>query len=174
MKALTLFEPHATLIMCGVKRFETRSWGCAHRGPLAIHVSGRRIQDQLNWTVHSPSWPADLTRRTLRELGYLDGGGERAFLPGVVLGVVDLAAIHLAENVSLTPQEQLQEHAFGDWRAGRRVWELRNIRPFCEPIAYKGSRGLWEWEPPADWQSRLEVEPVQRWFVAIHLSATQW
>lgn len=41
MKALTLHQPHATLVALGVKAIETRSWSTPYRGPLAIHAGLR-------------------------------------------------------------------------------------------------------------------------------------
>lgn len=38
MKALTLRQPWASLIGCGVKTIETRSWSTRYRGPIAIHA----------------------------------------------------------------------------------------------------------------------------------------
>lgn len=42
MKALSLWQPWATLIQVGVKWIETRSWRTAYRGPLAIHAGCSR------------------------------------------------------------------------------------------------------------------------------------
>jgi len=39
MKALTLTQPWATLIACGAKRIETRSWATDFRGRIAIHAA---------------------------------------------------------------------------------------------------------------------------------------
>lgn len=39
MKALTLWQPWATLVALGVKTIETRSWSTSYRGPLAIHAA---------------------------------------------------------------------------------------------------------------------------------------
>jgi hypothetical protein len=39
VKALTLWQPWATLIAEGVKTIETRSWATSHRGPVAIHAA---------------------------------------------------------------------------------------------------------------------------------------
>ncbi len=39
MKAITLWQPWATLVAIGAKRFETRSWSTHYRGPLAIHAA---------------------------------------------------------------------------------------------------------------------------------------
>ena len=41
MKALSLWQPWASLIAAGVKRFETRHWETRHRGPIAIHAAKR-------------------------------------------------------------------------------------------------------------------------------------
>jgi hypothetical protein len=51
MKALTLYQPWATLVAIGKKRIETRSWPTNYRGPLAIHVSkNKRIDDEMCWS----------------------------------------------------------------------------------------------------------------------------
>lgn len=39
MKALTLWQPWASLIALGVKSIETRAWSTSYRGPLAIHAA---------------------------------------------------------------------------------------------------------------------------------------
>lgn len=39
MKALTLWQPWASLVALGVKTIETRSWSTSYRGPLAIHAA---------------------------------------------------------------------------------------------------------------------------------------
>ena len=38
MKALTIMQPWASLIACGAKTIETRSWPTKYRGPIAIHA----------------------------------------------------------------------------------------------------------------------------------------
>ena len=39
MKALTLYEPYATLVALNLKKIETRGWRTNYRGPLAIHAA---------------------------------------------------------------------------------------------------------------------------------------
>ena len=39
MKAITLWQPWASLIACGAKKYETRSWATRYRGPIAIHAA---------------------------------------------------------------------------------------------------------------------------------------
>jgi hypothetical protein len=38
MKALTILEPWASIIACGAKQIETRSWSTKYRGSIAIHA----------------------------------------------------------------------------------------------------------------------------------------
>lgn len=42
MKALTLWQPWASLVALGVKTIETRSWSTKYRGPLAIHAAAKK------------------------------------------------------------------------------------------------------------------------------------
>lgn len=39
MKALTIWQPWASLIARGVKQYETRSWPTKYRGPIAMWKS---------------------------------------------------------------------------------------------------------------------------------------
>lgn len=41
LKALTLYQPWASLVSHRVKTIETRSWSTRYRGPLAIHAAAR-------------------------------------------------------------------------------------------------------------------------------------
>ena len=38
VRAISLWQPWATLIANGHKRYETRAWRTAYRGPLLIHA----------------------------------------------------------------------------------------------------------------------------------------
>ena len=37
MKAITILQPYASLIVAGHKKYETRSWDTPYRGKIAIH-----------------------------------------------------------------------------------------------------------------------------------------
>jgi hypothetical protein len=41
MKAITIWQPWASLIACGTKKYETRSWPTKYRGPIAIHAAAK-------------------------------------------------------------------------------------------------------------------------------------
>jgi hypothetical protein len=63
MKALSLIQPWASLIVLGEKRIETRSWPTRHRGHLAIHANKnlpddrRRLCNGHRRFVKAQPWP---------------------------------------------------------------------------------------------------------------------
>jgi hypothetical protein len=46
MKAITIWQPWASLKACGAKEFETRSWATSYRGPIAIHAAAKKPPKQ--------------------------------------------------------------------------------------------------------------------------------
>src|SRR5262245_22363982 len=125
MKALTVKQPYASLIIRGYKRCETRSWHTNYRGPLAIHAAldpDPHIHDLL------ATYAAHLSRRGFASL--------EDFPNGLLLGTVALeACLVIAERRSpltgvISQWEVSQcDRAFGDWRPGRYAWRLANPQP---------------------------------------------
>ena len=60
MKALSLTQPWATLVVIGAKRIETRSWHTSYVGPLLIHAakaipsSWGQLQLPASWKLEDP------------------------------------------------------------------------------------------------------------------------
>jgi hypothetical protein len=132
LKAVSILQPWAVLILAGAKRFETRGWHTAHRGPLAVHA-GRRL-----------SRAARALCRREPVAGLLRGAGwpDPDLLPrGVVLGTVELVACRRVEEL---PPEALTdtERALGDFRPGRWAWEFRDPRLLPLPVAARGRLGI--------------------------------
>ena len=128
MKALTLTQPWATLVAIGAKRYETRSWYTAYRGPLAIHAS-----------KGFPKWAQELV---IEEPFYtaLDGV---ALPTGVVLATARLFCC--LPTVNLVGKLSERERDFGDFEIGRFAWQFGDIQLLPEPVPAKGALGLWEW-----------------------------
>src|SRR5262245_9293131 len=125
MKAITVIQPWATLLILGAKRYETRTWTTSYRGPLAIHAAKR--YPNITWQLCCE----EPFRSALHRGGFLLGSD----LPtGVILGTVDLVACHPTRNLKLTGDEA----AFGDYCPGRWAWEIANPRPLAEPIPFRG------------------------------------
>lgn len=140
MKAISLWQPWATLIAIGAKQFETRSWATSYRGPLAIHASKRKVDvSELNPTIV----------KTLLDAGFT-GTGQ---LPlGCIVCIVDLTAVISAYDAVLLPRFKhgsSAEVAFGNYTPGRWVWKLENVQP-VDNIPARGSQGFWEWDTDTD------------------------
>lgn len=154
IKALSLKQPWATLVVIGAKTIETRSWMTRHRTTLAIHSSGALDTDDRALCYTEPF------RSALRK------GGLRspADLPtGCVLGVVKVLDVteitpQLIDILKMRPTWPLEE-AFGGWAPGRHAWMLKLLQKFTHPVAARGYPGLWDWEPPPGWPFATSVEP---------------
>jgi hypothetical protein len=180
MKALTLYQPWATLVAVGAKRIETRSWSTKYRGPLAIHVS--KNKSQLNIAMEEPfastleSILVSISSVQPKHFGCHGQEKEyRILTENLHLGCV----IATCELIDCRPTNQLdfetyrndpradpawcmgnyawiidkREQAFGDYSPGRFMWFLANVKLLPEPIPARGAMGLWNWEYPQEDQS---------------------
>lgn len=141
INAITLYQPWATLIAHGEKRFETRSWHTTHRGLLAIHAAKRPVRPK-ELSVH---YHELLARRKFRP--------NLHSLPlGKVLCIVWLIDVMPTEEIITHPNPQFRpphsELVFGDFSTGRFAWKLEVVKRFDTPIEARGFQGLWRWEPP--------------------------
>ncbi len=125
MKAITLWQPWASLIAQGFKKIETRSWGTNYRGALLIHAAKRPIKAE----------DIDLYVRITN--------GQALDLP---LGKI-VAATKLSNCVEMSQEfifkQSDLEIRCGDWREGRWAWELSEIVQVDIGIPVKGKQGLW-------------------------------
>ena len=146
MRAISLWQPWASLVVIGAKTWETRSWDTNYRGPLAIHAAKR-------WT------PAqrDIARQEPFESALMAAGIYEVIL-GHVLGKVDLVntgrckgegRIALPESVFLRYVHE-PEWSFGDFSAGHYAWQLENPERLITPIPAMGQRGFWTFEYPTE------------------------
>ncbi|MEN6566365.1 MAG: ASCH domain-containing protein [Veillonellales bacterium] len=149
MKAITILQPWASLIACGAKKIETRSWATKYRGPIAIHA-GLKVYTRAADT------------RTIAQA--LCNGGipmARNLPVGAVIAIAELVEcleILGSHTIVGEPGEIIvpavlkngyfvdsKEFAFGDYTPGRYAWLLANARPI-KPVPAKGKQRLWEWE----------------------------
>lgn len=132
MKAITLWQPWASLVAWGDKQYETRFWATKFRGDIAIHAGKR------NLGTSCPIW-----HETLMERDFTD-------LPtGAVVAVAYLVEIYRI-NSNMIAMMSEKECAHGNWAVGRYAWQFANIRILIDPIPAKGEQGLWEWITPPE------------------------
>lgn len=167
MKAITLYQPWASLVAVGAKPFETRGWGTSHRGELAIHA-GMTLPSKALAGV-----PAYDIIEMARALGLIEPDTEPSCryalhqldqLPrGVVVAISNMTGcekivLHGGRGLSSTSPGWLEtprgiyypdahDIMFGDWSAGRYAWRQENVKKLDTPVPARGKQGLWDWNP---------------------------
>ena len=156
MKAISLWQPWASLIAVGAKKYETRSWATDYRGPIAIHAAKK--------AYNLKSLEFALIPGFIEAVGAAFGKGEANNLPlGAVVATAELAGCwrtHSREGggylirKSFLTAGRLEttsvdigetEALFGDFSPRRFAWELINVVALPEPVPAKGRQGLWNW-----------------------------
>jgi len=150
MKAISLWEPWASLIMTGAKKWETRSWSTNYRGELLICASKKgppfyELNHLLSlWAFQGGLAP--LVGKPLDLTFHSWPGVAIAHLNfGKALCVVNLTDCRKTDDLTLADIE-VQKH-FGDFSLGRYAWKLDDLRPI-EPFRVKGKQGFFEVEVP--------------------------
>lgn len=151
MKGLTLTQPWASLVACGAKQIETRSWSTSYRGPLVIHAA-------KNWKCEDRSLFDD--EWFVAPLSCI-GIYEPAHVPlGTIVAVCRLEDI---EPTSVVRPRLLgfsldDEYEYGDYSDGRFAWHLKDVIALPEPIPWRGMLGLWD--VPAELAAKLPEPPT--------------
>ena len=128
MKALTLIQPWASLILLGEKKIETRSWKTNYRGPIAIHA-GKKIDK----SVFEDPFYCDILNKY--------GITKDNIVTSAILGVGILSDIKRTEDLVASISEK--EKKLGTYTENRYGWFIKEIRELETPLVYKGSLGLW-------------------------------
>lgn len=142
MKAITIWQPWASLLVSGQKIYETRSWATSYRGPIAIHAAKRPVRRTIDTLVadRGDGWTTlDYFDSLFMRPGSLDELPTGAIVGTAILTRYNLVTEDFVEK--LTPQER----ALGDFSLGRYAWEFQKMVPVNSPVPAKGMQGLWEW-----------------------------
>jgi hypothetical protein len=142
MKAISLWQPWATLIALGHKQVETRHWPTNYRGPIAIHAAKRPLQEE--------------ERDILDMLGDWHGIRlEEEELPfGAIVATARLVVCERMTRPMILSTSDLEQDV-GNWEPGRYAWLLEEIEALPEPVPARGAQGIWEWDG-----STKTVEPA--------------
>ncbi|NLC48509.1 MAG: ASCH domain-containing protein [Tenericutes bacterium] len=124
MKALTIKEPWASLIIEGHKKYEFRSWKTNYRGKIYIHA-GQTIEKEY------------LKKFDKYNITYSKGEiiGE-AYITDCILVNKDFNNKLIKENHNIYGNnDHTNEYA----------WKLENIKKYKNKIKIKGQLGLWNY-----------------------------
>lgn len=129
VKALSLWEPWASLMRSGRKTIETRGWSTNHRGTLLICAAKRRNVSELSYLLEDRAFrdalgvdigePGDVVSQ--RELNQEAGAVDVRLLYGYAVALVDLVDV-VTTVLGRTFAAERGEEAFGDYSAGRFAW----------------------------------------------------
>lgn len=138
MKAISIWQPYASLIVTGHKFTETRGWPAPKSliGSRIAIASTKKVRPEQCAVMQDPEF-----RRYYDETGL----PEIEDLPhGYVLGMVTLhscAPITEEDLEDITDEERL----YGWWEIGRYAWRLRHPEEIKEPVSVRGAQGVWDW-----------------------------
>lgn len=133
MKAISLWQPHASLWCSPTKIHETRHWPTEYRGPLVVHAA-KKI--------------GDFSREVRRIMARDFGNRWTLDLPrGELVGIVELVDCVRTEDVFPTfwfegDPAAPDDYWCGDFSPGRFAWKRAEFRLFSKPIPYIGRQGF--------------------------------
>lgn len=131
MKALSVKQPWASLIVSGLKDIENRSWSTNYRGPILIHASKVPVaifKDQIIRLLDFEKYQL-VCRKGLLLTDIIS--------PGVVTSAI-LGQVEIVDCV--------QNHSSIWAEAGQWHWVLANAKKFKHPIrGVKGALSFWEY-----------------------------
>lgn len=145
MKAISLWQPWASLMAAGYKSIETRSWeprGLRSGQLVAIHAAKRWTRAERELCAEMP-FNHSLTLAKVRGLWDFNNPP---------LGCV--VAIARFERVAPTQggvfeEISWEEYEFGNFAPGRFGWIFSEVRAL-QPIPLRGAQGIFDWSPPTE------------------------
>lgn len=145
MKALSIWQPWASLLAYGVKKYETRSWATNYRGPIAIHAAKKWPSDVFGMLIQADNTDTLFALYKAIETAGYDPHDDASMPLGAIVATAELVDCRPITR-QLIAEQTGTELLLGDWREGRFAWEFRNMRMLPEPVPTKGHQGLWNWE----------------------------
>jgi len=123
MKALTVKQPWAALIVNGYKEYEFRSWKTNYRGKILIHA-GLTLEKEM---INKLTYDIKLEK-------------------GAIIGEAELVDCILVDNILDESLRTKNPIVYGNNHVGNYAWKLENIKKYDKPIYIKGKLGLWNYE----------------------------
>lgn len=130
-KCLSIYQPWASLIACGVKIIETRSWPTQYRGDLCVHAG-----KSLKWLHYRPfNDPLSEIWRKVISTQYMTEAPR-----GAIIAIVRLMDCIPTERA--IPYLSTEQIAMGDYTPGRWAWCLDLVFTLPHPVPCRGMQRL--------------------------------
>ena len=150
LKGISLYEPYASLMATGAKRFETRSWKTAYRGPVLICAAQWCIQSEILYRLQLPIYQGGLAPLVGKPLDFSGKASYGLGLKDLQFGKALLLArlVNCIPTITMTREQVGTDWPYGDFTPGRYAWDLVVIKRFAKPFRYRGRQGLFDAEIP--------------------------
>jgi hypothetical protein len=164
MKALSLWQPWAQLLVSGQKAIETRSWATGYRGLVLIHAAKMWGHDEQVEALRNPFINRAIEQESEMPLGAfvgvvtLVGCARIAEQPS--FGTIHLMNQRMSDEIRHRYERRLletEEEHFGNYADGRYAWLFDEPRRLPAAVPAKGAQGLWT---PTPEQIRLVSEQI--------------
>ena len=140
MKALTIKEPWATLIIDGYKKYEFRSWKTNYRGKILIHAGMSEEKDMLK---KFKDYNLNCSK-------------------GMIIGEALLTDCILVTKEFEEELLKIDKTVYGrESHEMTYAWKLENVIKYDKPIPIKGKLGLWNYEKETMHEMRLNNGPFE-------------
>lgn len=126
MKAISLWQPWASLWLTDRKVHETRHWSTSHRGWLAVHAT-KHIETEV-WGAMQDILESEFGRDWVKELP-----------TGAIIGAVDLVDVTQMPTAKSAHADDFQ---CGNWEDRRFAWRRAAIVKLTKPIPYRGRQSM--------------------------------
>lgn len=165
MRAITLWQPWASLISIGVKPFETRDYPPPRvmlGQRIAIHAAVKHAGKMQAEMMRGPHWDVAVAiSHALEEAGHRGNWGdlphgavvctavlENAYQCGPMDddGQVFIQRCASGKSIGGVPTF-FQSDPFGDYSLDRWAWRLTDVQVLARPIPARGKQGWWEFDP---------------------------
>ncbi len=156
LRALTMWQPWASLFVSQEKQWETRPWDTALRGELAIHAARYFPRKHRRLCEQEPF------KSALARIGIASSDDlPRGCVIGVVKIIGTVPANTLDSGLGRLPRGE-HELFFGDFDHGRFAWRHANgaIR-LAEPIFTRGWQRIWILPTDIERQVRSQMEAAK-------------
>ena len=125
MKALTIKEPWATLIIEGYKAYEFRSWKTKYRGKILIHAGMSLEKENAN--------------------KFKDYNLE--YSKGAIIGEAEITDCIFVTKEINEELKKINPLVYGNsGHVEKYAWKLENVKKYDKPIPVKGQLGLWNYD----------------------------
>ena len=146
MRAISLWQPWASLWCAGVKQHETRHWPTSYRGILLVHAALRKPQ----LYERAPDPFTDIVAREF-------GSAWAKYLPyGAIVGAVRLVRCQPTDREGWANEE---DRLCGNWEPGRFAWKAVNFALLESPIPCRGRQSFFD----APVASPAVIPEIEHW-----------